>query len=70
MPVFNERAQGSFKEMGGGIEKLHIYLSNIEKYYFFKAQKTWGGPQEQKEALTFAAKELTTQKIHNYIYVF
>ena len=67
MPVFNERAQGSFKEMGGGIEKLHIYLIYLEKDYFLKAQKTWGGPQEQKEALTFAAKELTAQKIHNYI---
>ena len=50
MPVFNERAQGSFKEMGGGVLKKYI-LSKIEKYYFLKTLKTWGVhscPQEQK----------------------
>ena len=51
MPVFNERAQGSFKEMGGGGYWKNTYLYKIEKYYFLKTLKTWGVhscPQEQK----------------------
>ena len=45
MPVFNERAQGSFKEMGGGgVLKKYISIQNRE-ILFLKNPENLRGPQ-------------------------
>ena len=44
MPVFNERAQGSFKEIGGGVLKKYISIQNRE-ILFLKNPENLRGPQ-------------------------